>query len=127
MLAANSLPTHAEPTTPGTNGHAPLPPSAASPGHAILQYVVEAYPPDLALRLLTFASTLPDDQAKGFLDLLRTVDAAAVARTTAEEQVRWQRLLAHLPGLAPTLELLRAHLHGSEPPCTADGPCTLGS
>src|SRR4051812_17079788 len=113
MRAANDFQTHDGSISPPTNGHTAPPSHEAPPGHAILQYVVAAYPPELALRLLTFASTLPEDQAKGFLELLRTVDDAAVGRATVQEQVRWQRLLAHLPGLAPTLDLLRAHIQRS--------------
>src|SRR3954453_13151037 len=99
MLATTDIQAHAVPTAPGTNGHGGLPLAAASSDGTILQYVVGAYPPVLALPLLTVASTLPEDQARSFLELLRATDAATVARVAADEQVRWQQLLAHLPGL----------------------------
>jgi hypothetical protein len=127
MLVTNGLQTHAEPVSPGADEQAGVPPSLSLPSPSLLQYVVGAYPPDLALRLLTFASALPAEQAKSFLQLLQAVDDAAVARVTEAEQVDWQQLRAHLPGLAPTLDLLRAHIQGTEPPCTPDGDCPLGT
>jgi len=68
MLAANGIQMRAVPTAPEANGRAGLPLSAAPFDGTILQYVVGAYPPDLALRLLTFASTLPEDEARSFLE-----------------------------------------------------------
>jgi hypothetical protein len=91
-----------------------------------LEYVIERYSPDLALDHLTCASTLPEDQARSFLELLRDGDAAAITRSAAQEQAYWERLLAHPPGLAPTLDLLRSHVQGTEPPCMPDGSCRPG-
>jgi hypothetical protein len=127
MLAAEHLRPHGEPASPATNGDAAAQPVLASPSRSILRYVIERYPPELALRLLSFASTLPEDQARSFLDLLREVDDAATARAALQERAHWERLVAHLPGLAPALDLLRAHVRGTEPPCTLDGTCTLGT
>jgi hypothetical protein len=102
------------------NGSAPATPQPSAPFRPVLQYVAEQYPPELALRLLTFASTLPEAQAQSFLELLRAVDDAVTARAAEHEQVSWQQLVTHLPGLAPTLELLRAHVQGVVPSCTMD-------
>jgi hypothetical protein len=92
---------------------------------AFLQYATETLSPELAMRALALASQLPDAQIEALLALLRAMDDRAVATQTDEEDATWQGILAHVPGLAPSLEVIRAHVQGVEAPCSAAGACAL--
>jgi hypothetical protein len=98
------------------------PPSASF--RAFLRYVTAALSPESALRALTLASELSDAQVEALFALLRAMDDRAVAVRTDEEDATWQAILAHLPGIAPSLEVIRAHVQGVEPGCSAAGACT---
>ena len=67
--------------------------------------------------VLTFAAQLADAQTPPFLDLLRALDTAATERAFRQEHTSWAAVVAHLPGLAPTLDLIRAHLQADQPAC----------
>jgi hypothetical protein len=114
-------------TMNGATAHA-TPVSAAPPPsssfRAFLRYVTAALAPEMALRALTLASELSDAQVEALLALLQALDDRAVTAQTDAENATWQAILAHLPGLAPSLEVIRAHVQGVEPGCSAAGACT---
>jgi hypothetical protein len=59
--------------------------------------------------------------------VIRVEDAAQYAALRADDET-WHRVLAHVPGLAPALELIRLHCEGALPACAAPGhpaPCSL--
>jgi hypothetical protein len=68
-------------------------------------------------------------------ELVRQIDNAVMDRYGAEVEHEWRCILAHVPGLAPTLYLLRAHVQRVPAPCrplspggvAADDGCSLAS
>jgi hypothetical protein len=83
----------------------------------LLRYITPACPPPLAARMIALATSLSDEQVDTLAEFLRVLDDRAVASSTEEAIVTWQRILAHLPGLAPALELVRAHVLDVEESC----------
>jgi hypothetical protein len=114
--AVNGATAHAAPVSAS-------PPLSAS-FRALLQYVTEALSPEMALQALALASELSDAQVEALLALLRALDDRTVAAQTDADAAAWQAILAHIPGLAPSLEVIRAHVQGVEPSCSAVGACT---
>jgi hypothetical protein len=113
--AVNGATAHAAPAS------AAPPPSASF--RAFLRYVTEALSPELALRALTLASELSEAQVEALFALLRAMEDRAVTAQTDAQDATWQAILAHLPGLAPSLEVIRAHVLGVEPGCSPAGTC----
>jgi hypothetical protein len=79
---------------------------------------------ELASRL---ADMLTDDEMELLGQLIGALDDDVCATLDREEARRWRSLVAHLPGLAPVLEILRSHAAGQSGPCSlADGgACSL--
>ena len=71
--------------------------------------VAARYRPATARRLLHLARVLPEAEALELLALVAGVDEEAGARSTRSEAAVWQRVLAHVPGLARSLEAVREH------------------
>ncbi|HEY7059935.1 MAG TPA: hypothetical protein VII06_00540 [Chloroflexota bacterium] len=65
---------------------------------------------DLEQPIAALAAQLPDALVDEFLQLLLCFDDHVAARELNREDIVWRALTAHLPGLAPTLDVLRAHL-----------------
>jgi len=71
--------------------------------------VAARYSPATARRLLHLARVLPEAEAVELLALVAGVDEEAGARTAGSEAAVWQRVLAHVPGLARSLQAVREH------------------
>lgn len=69
--------------------------------------------------LLAFAARLPDELADDFVQLLLEFDSHNLGLQLDREDIVWRTVTAHLPGLAPTLEILRAHLQETTQPACA--------
>jgi hypothetical protein len=67
--------------------------------------------------VLAFAGQLSDAQAHAFLGVLNTLDTVATHRAFEQERTSWAALGAHMPGLAPAFELVRAHIQADQPAC----------
>ncbi|HEY8340410.1 MAG TPA: hypothetical protein VIK95_11100 [Egibacteraceae bacterium] len=91
--------------------------SRAASLRTLLRYVAATCSPDLTARVVALAATLSDEQIETLLELWRAIDDRAVALGVEQELATWQRILAHLPGLAPALEAIRAHVLEVEQPC----------
>ena len=65
---------------------------------------------EAAPAILGLAAQLSDGQATALASMLGRLDTAYMYKHFDQERALWRALEAHLPGLAPTLELLRAHL-----------------
>ena len=102
----------------------PTPPPRTAALRAVLRYATTAFPPDLAVRALSLAGKLPDEDIEILLDLWTAVDDRAVTAGADWERQTWERILAHVPGLAPALNMIRAHVLEEEPTCAACG-CQL--
>jgi len=65
-----------------------------------------------------FTARLPDALVDEFLQLLLGFDSHIIRRELNRENVVWEAVTAHLPGLAPALGVLRAHLQEDvQPAC----------
>ena len=71
--------------------------------------VAGRYSPTTARRLVHLARVLSDAEALELLALVVGVDEEAGARNARSEAAVWQRVLAHVPGLARSLEAVREH------------------
>jgi hypothetical protein len=83
--------------------------------------------------VLDFAAQLSESQAAAFVPVLVACDNRRLAGSVAAEDAYFRALVAHLPGLAPTLRLLHGHLIEDAPRCGDDGqqddpaPCRLAA
>ena len=92
---------------------------------AFTRYARATFPPDLAARALALAHQLPDPQVDALGALLEAVGEWGIARAVEVHAAWWERLLAHLPGLAPVLCRVQAHVERPAPDCPrcrATGP-----
>jgi hypothetical protein len=88
-----------------------------------------------AAALLAQVQALLAPQHHDLLDhLLGAVDTHVCAEQRADEAQRWSALLAHIPGYAPTLHVLRAHIEDSGvgycpggAACRVVWPCAAGA
>ena len=86
-------------------------------------------PPEAAARLAHLEADLPPLYFERVVALLHDTAEANFNHCLAGEDARWEKLVAHLPGLAPALSLLWSHVRGGEmrPDCTSVwGRCQLG-
>jgi hypothetical protein len=67
--------------------------------------------------VLGFAAQLCEPQAAAFVPVLVACDNLRLAGRVAAEDAYFRALVAHLPGLAPTLRLLESHLEGDQGTC----------
>jgi hypothetical protein len=83
--------------------------------------------------LLAFTAQLSDAQAEAFNRCLIALDATYNLRALEQEAGAWRAIAGHLPGLAPVLDVLRAHLQGDQPACRVNDPpypfnrCTIAN
>ena len=86
-------------------------------------------PPEAAARLAHLADDLPPLYFERVVALLHDTAEANFNHCLAGEDARWEKLVAHLTGLAPTLNLLWSHVRDGEmlPDCCSQrGRCELG-
>jgi len=75
-----------------------------------LAEAVAFYGPETATLLRALAQDLRPDQLEGVLEVVRLVDDAASSVDDAATERWWHRILAHVPSLATSLELVRRHV-----------------
>jgi hypothetical protein len=71
---------------------------------AFQQHVTETFPPALAARAQALACSMPEEQLEALSELLGLVSEWAIGCAVAVEADRWERMLAHSPGLATALD-----------------------
>jgi hypothetical protein len=116
-MDAAALRADSEPASPHASARIAALRSRAASLRTLLRYVAATCSPDLTARVVALAATLSDEQVETLLELWRAIDDRAVALGVEQELATWQRILAHLPGLAPALEAIRAHVLEVEQPC----------
>src|SRR5215208_8003082 len=77
----------------------------------------ESLPEDHRGMLLAMMDTLPEAEAHHALELVSQAFEYGFNRGLVEEAKTWRRVLAHVPGIAPVLELTYNHIHGGLPAC----------
>jgi hypothetical protein len=77
------------------------------------------YPPALAERYTRFAHALPPELGGEFWGFIWALDFWARGDTLDDEREIWEQVLAHVPGLAPALRLVKRHVIGSVDGCQA--------
>jgi len=88
---------------------------------------------DCGAVVLGFAAQLSEAQAAAFVPVLVACDNLRLAHSVAAEDAYFRALVAHLPGLAPTLRVLHGHLIEDTPRCGDDdspagtAPCRLAA
>ncbi len=98
-------PSHPDDTLLGA--YVPLDPAAARV--RIRELAAELFG-EMQEPIVAFAARLPDVLVDEFLQLLLSLDSQIIMLQMNREDIVWRALTAHLPGLAPALEVLRAHL-----------------
>ena len=88
----------------------------------MLRAVSEQYPAAVRDLLVPLAEGLPPGEALELLDLVTALDTAVSRRTYDDAEDTWQRILAHLPGLAPALQLVHDHVVHLISPCAICAP-----
>jgi hypothetical protein len=83
------------------------------------------YSAETAAAITRLARALPEPQAEELLQLVRTIVGEVEHEEFDAREADLDRVVAHLPGLAPVLALLRAHMDGyvvGEDDCPACKP-----
>ena len=101
-------PTPSRPDNTPTDTYASLDPAAARA--RVGKLATELFGEELQCSIQDFAARLPDTLVDDFLGLLAEIDSHILTCEMNREDIVWRALTAHLPGLAPTLDVLRAHL-----------------
>jgi hypothetical protein len=73
----------------------------------------DVFGPDAAALLAQVQAVLAPQHHDLLDHLLGAVDTHVCAEQRTDEAQRWSALLAHIPGYAPTLHVLRAHIEDS--------------
>ena len=98
---------------------------------AVICAWVDAPAADLLTSAQALSLTLTPTQRGALVPLLGAFAEGVEAQAHLDQQAHWQRLLAHMPGLAPMLEVLSAHVGGGElhpcPTCEALEPQPIPS
>jgi hypothetical protein len=93
-------------------------PDLAAARARIGELTTELFGEELEGQVRDFTARLPNDLVDDFWQLLLSFDSHIMTRELNRENVVWEAFTAHLPGLAPMLEVLRAHLQDDvEPDC----------
>jgi hypothetical protein len=101
----NPTPSRPDNTPPGAGAS---PHSAAV--RARINELAAQIVPEMEQPIAAFAARLPDTLLDEFLQLILGLDSLILTREMDRENIVWEALTAHLPGMAPMLEVLRAHL-----------------
>jgi len=80
------------------------------------------FSPALGARLAALAHALPAAQARALLALARDISSETYAETCDGLERNWEQVLAHVPGLAPALQLVEDHVLGLRSPCPVCDP-----
>ena len=96
----------------GTGREDPLavPPPEWREPDAETRRVAAQYGPATASRLLRLARVLPPADTLQLLTLMAGVAEETSARDAERAAQTWHRILAHVPGMAPALEAVHAHV-----------------
>ena len=75
------------------------------------------FSPATAAQFTALARALPAPEAEALVALVTAIADETYRATLDGVDYRWQRILAHVPSLAPALQLVEDHVLGLESPC----------